>query len=84
MGMKPEGEGEKLAQLIEATEGGANLSLDATERPLQRPSEEEKQRQKYSAKKKTETDKNLLLANEKTKKIVYLSSTVEGKSTTKN
>ncbi len=29
--------------------------------------------------KKTHTDKNLLLANENTKKIVYLSPTVEGK-----
>ncbi len=39
----------------------------------------EKQQEKYSGKKKTHTDKNLLLANENTKKIVYLSATVEGK-----
>ena len=55
------------------------MSLDATQRRLQRPLNEEKQRAKYSGKKKTNTAKNLLLANENTKKIVYLSVTVEGK-----
>jgi hypothetical protein len=79
MGMKPERDGGKVAELIEAVEGGANLSIDATERKLQRSVSIEKQAEKYSGKKKTHTDKNLLLANENTKKIVYLSKTVEGK-----
>lgn len=79
LGMKPERAGSKVADLIEAREGGANLSLDATERRLQRPVKIDKQKEKYSGKKKTHTDKNLLLANENTKKIVYLSPTVEGK-----
>jgi len=79
LGMKPARAGEKVADLPEAGEGGANLSLDATQRRLQRPLNEEKQRAKYSGKKKTDTDKNLLLANENTKKIVYLSVTAEGK-----
>ena len=79
MGMKPERDGKQVAALIQASEGGANLSLDATERRLQRPVDAEKQPENYSGKKKTHTDKNLLLANENTKKIVYLSATVEGK-----
>jgi hypothetical protein len=79
MGMKPEREGEQVGDLIEASEGGANLSLDATERELQRPVNVTKQKEKYSGKKKTHTDKNLLLVNENTKKVVYLSPTVEGK-----
>jgi hypothetical protein len=79
MGMKPERDGSQVADLSSASEGGANLSLDATERRLQRPVDGEKQREKYSGKKKTHTDKNLLLANENTKKIIYLSRTVEGK-----
>lgn len=79
LGMKPERDGCRVAALLEASEGGANLSLDATERGLQRPVNKEKQKEKYSGKKKTHTDKNLLLANENTKKIVYLSATVEGK-----
>ncbi len=79
LGMKPERVGGEVAKLIEASEGGANLSLDAAERLLQRPVNDEKQRAKYSGKKKTHTDKNLLLVNEDTKKVVYLSETVEGK-----
>ena len=79
LGMKPERQGKQVADLVEASEGGANLSLDASERELQRPVNEDKQRAKYSGKKKTHTDKNLLLVNENTKKVVYLSETVEGK-----
>jgi hypothetical protein len=79
LGMKPERDGRQVAALLTASEGGANLSLDATERGLQRPVNAEKQKEKYSGKKKTHTDKNLLLANENTRKIVYLSATVEGK-----
>jgi hypothetical protein len=79
LGMKPERRGQKVSQTIQAREGGANLSLDATERELQRPVRIEKQKEKYSGKKKTHTDKNLLLVNENTKKVVYLSKTVEGK-----
>ena len=79
MGMKPERDGKKVAKLIEAVEGGANLSIDATERRLQRPVNIEKQKEKYSGKKKTHTDKNVLLVNENTRKIAYLSKTVEGK-----
>lgn len=79
MGMKPEREGNRVADLMEASEGGANLSLDASERELQRPLDARKQAEKYSGKKKTHTDKNLLLVNENSSKVVYLSPTVEGK-----
>lgn len=79
MGMTPERDGKQVAQRIEASEGGANLSVDGTERRLQRPVDRDKQKEKYSGKKKTHTDKNLLLVNENTKKVVCLSATVEGK-----
>ncbi len=79
IGMKPEGNGQKVSQLIEAREGGANLSLDGVERELQRPLKADKQTANYSGKKKTHTDKNLLLVNENTRKVVYLSATAEGK-----
>jgi hypothetical protein len=48
LGMKPARNGEQVAESIEAREGGANLSLDAAERLLQRPVNEDKQREKYS------------------------------------
>ena len=79
LGMKPVRKGADVAASMQASEGGANLSLDAAERLLQRPVNEDKQREKYSGKRKTHTDKNLLLVNENTKKVVYLSETVEGK-----
>ena len=79
LGMKPEREGKQVATLPEASEGGANLSLDASERELQRPVDISKQKEKYSGKKKTHTDKNILLVNENTRKVVYLSATAEGK-----
>ena len=60
MGMTPEGDGKQVAQRIEASEGGANLSVDGTERRLQKPVNRDKQKEKYSGKKKTHTDKNLL------------------------
>ncbi len=79
MGMKPMRKGAEVAASIEGSAGGANLSLDAAERLLQRPLNEDKQREKYSGKRKTHTDKNLLLVNENTKRVVYLSETVNGK-----
>ena len=79
MGLQPARQGADVAASREAREGGANLSLDATERLLQRPVSEDKQRKKYSGKRNTHTDKNLLLGTENTRKVVYLSETVEGK-----
>ena len=79
MNLQPERDGAKVAEQLSAIEGGANLSLDATERRLQRPQNDDLQREKYSGKKKAHTDKNLLLVNETTRRVVYLSPTVEGK-----
>ena len=79
IGMQPEREGKKVATVIEAVEGGANLSIDASEREIQRPVKIEKQKIKYSGKKKTHIEKNVLVVNEKTSKVVYLSATAEGK-----
>ena len=78
-GMKPEHRGKKVAALIEASEGGANLSVDTSEREIQRPVNLKKQKTKYRGKKKTHTDKNVLLVNENTSKVIYLSATAEGK-----
>ena len=80
MGMKPLRKGSEVAASMEGSEGGANLSIDAAERLLQRPLNDEKQREKYSGKRKTHTDKNLLLVNENTRRVVYLSETVDGKT----
>jgi len=79
IGMTPERDARRVAENAESREGGANLVIDGTERRLQRPTDPIKQREKYSGKKKSHTDKNLLLVNENTRRVVYLSPTVEGK-----
>ena len=79
IGMKPERDASLVASNLETIEGGAHLAIDGTERRLQRPTEPIKQRQKYSGKKKAHTDKNLVLVNENTKRVVYLSATIDGK-----
>ncbi len=78
IGMKPERDARLVATNAETTEGGANLAIDGTERRLQRPSDPIKQREKYSGKKKAQTDKNILVVNENTRRVIYLSPTVEG------
>jgi len=61
-------------------EAGADLVIDGTERRRQRPKDAQQQRQSYSGKKKSHTDKNILLANLHTTKVVYLSPTEVGKT----
>jgi hypothetical protein len=63
-----------------ALEGAPELASDGTERRRQRPTEAAQQKEHYSGKKKAHTDKNILLVNETTGKVVYLSSTVAGKT----
>lgn len=79
IGMKPEREACQVGSNLETIEGGANLAIDGTERRLQRPTDPVKQKEKYSGKKKAHTDKNIVLVNQHTKRVVYLSPTVEGK-----
>lgn len=59
------------------------LVIDGTERRRQRPKDPEKQRENYSGKKKAHTDKNLIIANERTRQVAYLSQTYAGKTNDK-
>ena len=78
LGMKPERDGSRMAHHPLALEGGPDLAIDGTERRRQRPADATQQKVHYSGKKKTHTDKNLLLVNEHTRKVIYLSPTVAG------
>jgi hypothetical protein len=80
LGQAPERTASAVATNALAQEAGANLVIDGTERPRQRPQEATKQKAYYSGKKKTHTDKNILLVNANTTKVVYLSGTVAGKT----
>ena len=54
------------------------MIIDGVERPIQRPTEEETPKQYYSGK-KAHSVKNLVIVNEESRRIAYLSATGEGK-----
>src|SRR5207244_3739491 len=56
------------------------LIIDGTERRRQRPKNPEKQRLHYSGKKKTHSDKNVVVVNAQSKRVGYLSGTYAGKT----
>lgn len=67
-----------LEQVLAACPG-LEFIIDGSERPIQRPKDAERQRQYYSGKKKRHTVKNLVISDKRTKRILGLSRTVEGK-----
>jgi hypothetical protein len=79
MKLTPERDGRAVAESTLASEGGADLVIDGTERRRQRPQDEVQQRAQYSGKKKAHTDKNVVLVNRHSQKVVYLSPTQPGK-----
>ena len=64
LGHAPERDASRLATSPLALEGAPAAALDGTERRRQRPTDAQLQKEHYSGKKKTHTDKNLLLVNE--------------------
>lgn len=80
MGMKPERDASQVEHSPLMSETGADWVMDGTERRRQRPKNAQKQAQHYSGKKKTHTDKNLVLVNSQSKKVLYLSPTVGGQT----
>jgi len=54
------------------------LIVDGTERPVQRPKDKQKQKERYSGKKKKHTQKNIVMVNRK-KEILLLSPTSDGR-----
>ncbi len=58
---------------------GLEFIIDGAERPVRRPKDKDKQRQRYSGKKKRHTVKNNVITDKRTRKIKVLSPTVEGK-----
>ena len=79
LGVAPERDASQIATSPLALEGAPDGVLDGTERRRQRPTDAAQQKEHYSGKKKTHTDKNLLLVNEHTTNVIYLGPTVAGK-----
>jgi hypothetical protein len=61
----------------------SDFIVDSTERPIQRPKDKERQKLYYSGKKKHHTVKNQIIVDPKTKRILAVSETVEGKRSDK-
>jgi len=79
LGMVPERDPQAVAKNPLVNESAPDLLMDGTERRRQRPKDAQKQAEYYSGKKKAHTDKNILLANTHSRKVVYLSPTEMGK-----
>jgi hypothetical protein len=79
MGRTPERDPKAVVNNPLVNENEPDLLIDGTERRRQRPKDAKKQEEYYSGKKKAHTDKNILLANAHTRKVVYLSPTENGK-----
>lgn len=67
-----------VEEFFQAFPEAKEVFLDGTERPIQRPADNERQKANYSGKKKRHTRKNLIMSDRK-KRIGFLSKTVEGK-----
>ena len=81
LGMRPERDASQVATSPLTLEGDLlEMAIDGTERRRQRPQDPTRQRDHDSGKKKTPTDKNILLVNETTGKVIYLGPTVVGKT----
>jgi DDE superfamily endonuclease len=78
LGLAPERDASRVATSPLALEGAPDMAIDGTERRRQRPTNAAQPQEQYSGKKKTHTDKNLLLVNEHTDKVIYLGPTVAG------
>ena len=78
LGMSPLREGQQLRDSPVAHADPLDLLIDGTERRRQRPQDAVEQRSHYSGKKKTHTDKNILVSQVHSRKVVYLSPTTSG------
>jgi hypothetical protein len=76
----PERDPHRFAQSQPPAEGESQLIIDGTERRRQRPKNPEKQALHYSGKKKTHSDKNVVIATLPSNCIGFLSQTYVGKT----
>ncbi len=80
LGVLPERDPGRFARSQAARGEGRRLIIDGTERRRQRPKSPDKQAAHYSGKKKTHSDKNVVIASLPSKRIGFLSGTYAGKT----
>jgi hypothetical protein len=77
-GHLPERDGAQLAEAL-AEYDILEFAIDGAERRRQRPKDKKEQKKYYSGKKKAHTVKNNVVVHTESRKVLYLSKTVEGK-----
>ncbi len=80
LGYTPERDPSQVAATPLLHDDTPDLVIDGTERRRQRPKDQERQKEHYSSKKKTHTDKNILLVQQTTGQVIYLGATLPGKT----
>jgi len=80
LGVLPERDPRHFARRERQQGEPLDLTIDGTERRRQRPKNKEKQALHYSGKKKSHTDKNVVIVNTQSKRVGYLSGTYAGKT----
>jgi hypothetical protein len=79
LGVLPERDPKKFKAKEQHQKDTGTSIIDGTERRRQRPKKAEKQALHYSGKKKIHSDKNIVIATAKRKRVSYLSQTYPGK-----
>jgi len=80
LGVLPERDPRQFARSQAASGEDPRLIIDGTERRRQRPKNPEKQAAHYSGKKKHHSDKNVVIAGVRSKRIGFLSGTYAGRT----
>jgi hypothetical protein len=80
LGYAPERDPKKFRKKEQEQKDAVDSIIDGTERRRQRPKKAEKQALHYSGKKKIHSDKNIVIATAKKKRVSYLSQTYPGKT----
>lgn len=80
LGFAPERDPQQFQQKEKNRKDAVTSIIDGTERRRQRPKQAEKQALHYSGKKKIHSDKNVVIATAKKKRVSFLSQTYPGKT----
>jgi hypothetical protein len=80
LGFTPERNPRKFKKKEQDRSDAVDSIIDGTERRRQRPKKAEKQTLHYSGKKKIHSDKNIVIATAKKKRVSFLSQTYPGKT----
>jgi len=80
LGYEPERDPKQLKKSEQGQKDATKAIIDGTERRRQRPKDAKKQTEYYSGKKKIHSEKNVVIATVKKKRVSYLSQTYPGKT----